>query len=198
VLVGSSFFDLPFDVRRVEDADFFFFGDLLDPFALPCADLRRDPNGLGVAVDALEIVHVVRADLLKPGRVEPAGVLRRAEARLDHGAFALDAAALLREVAAGLPPRFGHALFRVVLLSTERGLALAVLLCECARGLVVERRRLVGVAAGTEFRLDGRLLLVDAVVFDLGLRLLGDFQFPIPSTSESSAWLAALTSSIDS
>ncbi len=72
----------------------------LDALALPSTDRRGDPDCLCVAVDAFEVVHVVHANLLEAGRMLAAGRGRRAVARLDRGALALDAATLFRE-----PPR---------------------------------------------------------------------------------------------
>src|SRR6056297_3901225 len=105
---------LDFHVRGVEHADARVLCFLLDALALAGADLRGDTDGLDVTVDALQVVHVVNADFLEARRVLAAGRLRRAEASLDGGAFALDTAALLRELAARTSPRRRHALFLVV------------------------------------------------------------------------------------
>src|SRR6056297_843530 len=104
---------LDFHVRGVEHADARVLRFLLDALALASADLRGDADGLDVAVDALQVGHVVDADFLEARGVFAAGGFRRAEAGLDGGPLALDAAALFREVAAWLAPGRRNALFLV-------------------------------------------------------------------------------------
>src|SRR5699024_10925114 len=56
---------LDFDVGRVEHPDSVVFGLLLDALAFATADRGADPHGVGVAVDTLQIVGVLDADLLE-------------------------------------------------------------------------------------------------------------------------------------
>src|SRR6056297_516500 len=144
----SLIVDLHFDVGRVQHANLALLRLVFDQFALATADLRGDPHRLRVAVDALEVVRVVDADFLEAARVEVARRRRRAEAGLDDRPLRLHATALLGEPAARLAPRRRDPLFLVVVLPVELRFALAVLLCERASGLVVQGRRLIGVAAG--------------------------------------------------
>jgi len=131
-----------------------------------------------VAVDALQIVHVVDADFLEARGVFAANGFRRAKARLDRRALAFDSTAELRQRAAGASPGCADALFLVVVLSVESRLADAVSLCQQSRVLVVKVRGLLGVAAGLEFRLHVLVgfLLVDAFLFDFGFGLVFDFE----------------------
>src|SRR6056297_2861227 len=103
-------FDLHFDVGWVQHANLLVFTDLLDPFALPLADLAGDPNRLGVAIDLVEVVGVVDTDFLEAAGVESAGGFRRSEPGGDLRAAALHAASLFRERTTRATPGFRRAL----------------------------------------------------------------------------------------
>src|SRR6056297_1029411 len=172
-------FHLDFLVGRVQDADALLLGFLFDPFALACANGRRDPNGLAIAVDALEIVEVLDVDFLEAAGVFASNGLRRPVTGLDLRALALDTAALLGQRPAGSTPGFRRPLFLVVVLSVELRLPFALASVEESLFVLGELGRLLSQPAGLQFRLDFFFRLgffFDAFVFDLGLRLLGDLE----------------------
>src|SRR6056297_3542369 len=172
-------FHLDFLVGRVQDADALLLGFLFDPFALACANGRRDPNRLAGAVDAFEIVEVLDVDFLEAAWVFAPDGFRRSVAGLDFRTLALDTAALLGQRPAGSTPGFRRPLFLVVVLSVELRFALAFSSGEESLLILGEVGRLLGQPAGLQFSLDVFFRLgffLDAFVFDLGLGLLGDLE----------------------